>query len=526
MAKMEKIKFSSDIEISKLDVKEVTGNKNVAGLKGFYWSGINTTNKTITLSTVNGNYGTAQDFSIANYWVVGDVISIHSEQKWTNCSKITKISGKTITVDSLPFASPTVESGHITDQAVFVLARPTRGLCDFGQYSVAFGESNKAENYATIVAGRQNEAIDQYAAVFGRQNVGDYACLVGGRNNEVRQEFGFASGSDNYITAKQSSALGKANFLIGNAYRSAAMGAYNTIGGDSSALRSAQKVPLPDGEYASNQPGQYGVALGYGNDVRGFVGVAIGDKNIVSSKNSVSIGMNNTIEASQTCALILSTGTTSCTIKGNGDGNLLLGGNSTINTDKTKGGASYNTIIGGDDCHITGGAHQCVVGGKTNTAKGYRTTIFGFKNEDNEKANVTILGACNTVTNNLQTVVGYGANPSETAIFTIGNGTPTYDANNHINGVSSRKNAFEVLNDGTGYLGNNKIATENNYQIKTADNNFTVSNGQLGLGTALTALVTKLTPEKIDEVLSVTNTQFTAEEIEKIKRLLATIEGV
>lgn len=442
------------------------GKSNTLGIKGFYWSSIDVNARKITLSTVNGGYGKSQTFSISDYWAVNDVISIHSNQKWTDCSKITAISGNTITVDSLPFDSPTVESGHITDQAVFVLKKPLKGLCEFGQFSVVFGESNKAENYATIVAGRQNEAIDQYAAVFGRQNVGDYACLVGGRNNEVRHEFGFASGSDNYIIAKQSAATGKANFIIGNAYRSTAMGAYNTIGGDSSALRSAQKVPLPDGEYVSNQPGQYGVALGYGNDVRGFVGIAIGDKNKVFGSNSSSIGRDNiiqgsnsviigqgkkpttgsgfpttqittaelnnysstTIDASQTNATIIS-GASSNLIVGTGSGNMIIGSNCCINTrakisgDTHTGGGNYNYIVGGDGCSIGRNAHQCVVGGKSNTATGYRSTLFGTSNNDGGKKNTTIFGVGNTATRDNQTIVGSYAEVTDYTVFAVGDGT-------------------------------------------------------------------------------------------------------
>jgi hypothetical protein len=416
----------------------VSGTNNIAGLKGFYWSDINLTAKTITVTSVNGSYGKSQTFNIADYWTVGDIISINNDQKWDNCAKIKSISSNTITVESnFPFTSVKKESGHVTDQAIFVLAKPDKGLCDFGQYSVVFGENNKGSNFASITVGRQNQAQGQYAAVFGRQNVASYACLVGGRNNEIRREFGFASGSDNYITSKQSTTTGKANFIIENAHRATAMGAYNTIGGDASTLRTEQGV-VSDGEYKSANPGQYAVALGYGNKITGFVGIAAGDNNIVSSKNSVAIGMNNTIEASQTNALILSTGTTPCSIKGTGDGNLLLGGNSTIETDKSKGGASYNTIIGGDDCHITGGAHQCVVGGKSNTATGYRSTIFGYLNNDGAKQYTTILGTGNIANADYQTLVGKYSKPSTNTIFVVGNGGSS----------KAPSNAFEVTTAG------------------------------------------------------------------------------
>lgn len=71
-------------------------------------------------------------FDIADYWAVGDIISIHSDKKWINCATITAIDGNVITVDALPFTEPASESGHITDQAVYVLAKPDKGIIDFG----------------------------------------------------------------------------------------------------------------------------------------------------------------------------------------------------------------------------------------------------------------------------------------------------------------------------------------------------------------------------------------------------------
>jgi hypothetical protein len=446
---------------------------SIVGIKGFYWSSIDVKNKKITLSSVNGDFGIAQDFDIRNYWSDGDIISIHSDQKWTNCSKIKIISSNVITVDSLPFTSPKIESEHITDQAVYVIEKPNAGINDFGQYSYAFGENNKALNYCTFTAGRDNTVTDQYGVVFGRNNIGDYACFVAGRNNIVSQEFGFTAGSNNYIDTKQAGSFGKANFIIGNAIRAVAFGAYNSIGGDTSALRKNTTI-IPqavenDKEYSNQYNGQYGVALGYGNDIRGFCGVGIGDKNAVHGKNAVGIGRNNTISAENAIgigdgntlsvsnsgilgswnnvtgdsaqALIFGTNHKITagrhyTVFGNGNKIGINGKDSNGNEIWSNSAIGFYTIVGGCDNEIASTCHQGTIFGKAHVASGSRPTIFGQCNEDKGKENVTLFGCYNYATANHQTVIGKYAIPSSNSLFTVGNGNGT---------DTKRSNAFEVL---------------------------------------------------------------------------------
>lgn len=450
------------------------GEGNTVGLKGFYWYGIAYAGSSSVQIHLTPNRDRTRDYNldVSKYWAIGDVISIHSEQKWTNCAQIVLIQGETIYVNSLPFSTPTKENEHITDQAVYVLAKPDKGLVEFGQYAVAFGESNKATNYCTFVAGRNNTAMDQYAAVFGRNNKGDYACFIGGRNNIVSQEFGFTAGSNNYIDAKQSGAFGKANFIINNAYRAVAFGAYNSIGGDTTAIRqNTSIVPqnvLSDSEYNKYYSGQYGVALGYGNNIIGFCGVGIGDDNTVRGRRAVSIGYNQQANAESCTAIghgsIIAEGSTySVSINGTlankinyGLGQMIFGSGNTIDTrakdttDRHGGSGQYNYIIGGDACTISGNAHQCVVGGKANTATGYRSTVFGDSNNDGGYSHTTVLGRANAATGNYQTVVGTFANPSANARFTVGNGTST----------SNRANVFEVYDDCSIRIGNTRVTED------------------------------------------------------------------
>lgn len=134
----------------------------IAGIKGFYWSKIDTTNKKIELTTKVENYGFEQDsnhnFQIKNLWAVGDIISIHDGyQTYTNCSKITAMSGKTITVDSLPFTATTNQIYDDISRAVYVCAKPSNGEVDFGYNSMAFGEGTRSITKGQFVVGKYNE---------------------------------------------------------------------------------------------------------------------------------------------------------------------------------------------------------------------------------------------------------------------------------------------------------------------------------------------------------------------------------
>lgn len=264
----------------------------VAGLKGFYWSVIDTINRSeidgdfsstlnvIKLSTKNGNFGTEQDFNIQNFWDIGDVISIHSDKKYTNCAKIVEFIEEvnedfpnefwrdvTIVVDSFPFETATEEAGHITDQAVYVLAKPDKGLVDFGQGSVAVGTNCKAVNYAAFTAGYGNQSIGQYGAVTGRENTSGYACLVGGRQNTVTGNCGVAGGQNNALSGTHGAIFGKDNEITADLCL--ATGAQNKI------------TDMYSGTcgYRNNISAKYCYGAGFGNTITRDFSAVFGENN-------------------------------------------------------------------------------------------------------------------------------------------------------------------------------------------------------------------------------------------------------
>lgn len=264
----------------------------ITGVKGFYWESIDTNTKTITLSTVNGEFGNEQSFDISNYWAIGDVITIHSNQKWDKCSTITALSGNNITVNNLPFSSHTVEKEHFTDQAVFVSSKPDKGIVDFGKYSVAFGENSKATNYNAVAFGRDNEAYGQYAFTAGRDNKAGYATFVLGRGNTATGEQSFiigyknkSSGANSFVSGRENTASGARTFVSG--YKSTASGDYALAGGENANATNISSVAFGKDVYAS---GKYSVALGIGTVAREYATTAVGNNTYALASGAFACG--------------------------------------------------------------------------------------------------------------------------------------------------------------------------------------------------------------------------------------------
>ena len=263
-----------------------------AGLKGFYWTSlcfVNTNAEdsdvmSLELSTVNGQYGVEQEFDIREFWSEGDVVSIHSGNKYINCTTITHVTHTSDGRNAVEVYSPqgigftrVSESEHITDNAIYVLSKPTAGLCDFGQNSIALGDRCKAINYDTFSAGRDNETIGQYGATFGRQNKAGYCSLTAGRENDIH--------SDHTISA----GVGNISEVWANA--SLIFGSNNTNHLTTSAL--AGKRSIIGGEDNHNWNINSAV-FGAGNTNKGDNAIVSGVENTNSGANSIVSGMYNT----------------------------------------------------------------------------------------------------------------------------------------------------------------------------------------------------------------------------------------
>ena len=276
---------------------------------------------------------------------------------------------------------------------------------------------------------------------------------------------------------------------------------------------------------------------------------------ITNSNNTIIINGGNRSLINTSPQSVIVTGNSGNSITG-GLGQMIFGSGNIINTEKNDGNTRgcFNYIVGGDGCTISGTAHQCVVGGKKNIATGYRTTIFGFDNKDNAKQHTTIFGVGNIANADYQTLMGKYSDPTTNTLFIIGNGgellnKTSFDAitdqqtksqyreEKQTNGeIKYRKyySAFEIKLDNTGYINNSLIITdatlgakisEKGYSIKNTDSNFIVENGTLKPSAQMQNILDKLDAETVNRLVAIEQTGFTEDEIIKIRRLLATIEG-
>lgn len=264
---------------------------NVAGLKGFYWKSIEESgmDAKITLSTKNGDFGEETDFDIRNYWAAGDKITIHSDQHHIDCAMIEYFDGKDVMYVTMLSFTPTNESKHHTDQAVYVLAKPDKGLVDFGQNSVAFGNKNKALGYCNITAGVENEALDQYGAVFGNCNKVGYASGAFGKDNEAKGMAALVAGGYSKANGKLAIALGR-RLNVEGTYNFSANNGNKVYGFANTALNgSTSDKDMGDGNEVY---GMCNLAIGHNNTATenakyAFVG---GDESSVSNEYTSALG--------------------------------------------------------------------------------------------------------------------------------------------------------------------------------------------------------------------------------------------
>jgi hypothetical protein len=415
---------------------QAIGPLNTTGVKGYYYSAIDFTNNTITLSTEQDTAkwpsGTTLDWQakkegtnifgqiIGAY--EGDTISIVNNSKYPACAKITKISGNVITVDNLPFTQ--IESSGLTtpdDKSIFACYKktevtavnerwyPRSGVVELGWAGTAFGVENLVTGSGGFVGGWNNWQAGDFGATFGRDNIGGYAGLTVGSGN----------------TSNSDSAL----------------------------------------------------VTGHGNEVKGSTNALVsGGSNIVAAGQSMVGGYNNSVTAGSAGAIVA------------GDSNVLTGGYCTFVTGKDNNVSGAQSIVGGQYVKNTGGrnlilgdrvadtvaagatqtytitevaGNNNIVGGTGNKVSSNHSAAFGTRNSLTGNKGQIAAGSNNVLTNwnnaafgrhlNVTTsamaAVGqFNKTTTDRAMFVVGNG----NANTSGAGNTSGK-ANEVCDDGTTY---------------------------------------------------------------------------
>jgi hypothetical protein len=207
------------------------GAATTAGLKGWYYSAIDFTNKKITLSD-KPTYILAGSILLGGSWLSGipnikvnDVISLVNNSKYDFCSKVTAVNGNVITVDSLPFtglvrdggAAVAVQAGQFSDgYSIYIPDKPDAGLVDFGGGAFSEGGQSKATNVAAHAEGFQTHAYGQFSHAEGRDTEAGYAAHAEGRDTKASGAMSHAEGSETTASGWQAHAEGKGTLASGN----------------------------------------------------------------------------------------------------------------------------------------------------------------------------------------------------------------------------------------------------------------------------------------------------------------------
>lgn len=283
------------------------GAGTIAGLKGWYYSNIDFTNKKITLSdkkvtnrhgVLNGGGWSSGTPNIK----LGDVISIVNNSKFDFCSKVTIIDGYTITVDSLPFNS--IANGvfsAIDDNTIYIPNRPHAGIIDFGGGAFAEGGINtKASNICAHAEGLTTHAYGQYSHTEGRETKAGYAAHAEGNNTTASGNASHSEGYETSANAHQSHTEGWLTSVDEKARAGHAEG-YNTrVGGKETTLTAGSAT---DGGIYSHAEGNATQAIGYNSHAEGKLTKALGAVSHTEGVNTVASGYGSHAEGVSTKAL-------------------------------------------------------------------------------------------------------------------------------------------------------------------------------------------------------------------------------
>ena len=207
------------------------GVSNITGASGYYWHDINITNKTITLSTTRRTSSSSSASAPSSIdWKVGDYISLMTNtNRYAICSKITAISGNTITVDSLPFSTDAYEYSKIPIIGTFIYKSPDdrtifathienfderdagtldslsttskytlrSGTVHMGFGASAIGAMNVGSGILSRATGYDNLAAGAFSTAEGMKNIAGYSAHAEGAKNKAT---GFASHAEGLFT--------------------------------------------------------------------------------------------------------------------------------------------------------------------------------------------------------------------------------------------------------------------------------------------------------------------------------------
>jgi hypothetical protein len=505
------------------NVSSSTGSATVgvldkAGVSGYYWHDFNLTNNTITISKTRKTSTTSSASAPSSIdWEVGDYLFIVTDEtRYAACSKITKISGNTITVDKLP--SDMKDYSNVLsiytykspdDRGIFAVAidnfdpndnntslptkssyTPRTGAVDFGFGAFVLGGMNVATGILSTATGFNNLAGGPFSHAEGRDNITGYNAHAEGQGNkalsfashaeggktEARGPYAHSEGQGAKALANTSHAEGYytvASNLIAHAEgkNTTSSGYASHSEGGSTNLYEEGKEWTADAPYALAS-GDYAHTEGLDNRASGVTAHAEGHTTNAS-------GIAAHTEGVRTNAIGNAAHAEGIETKAYGRYSHAEGYGTEVNGESSHVEGQQNTILSGLAVHVEGSNNTHTigdnthVGGSNNTSEGSDSLIFGqgitYKGDQgfaigtghfvNGQYNAVGGIYCEVGTD--ERTVSYstvmGLNLKSTAhgqtIFGYYNNANAGDAFQLGRGSSTqRKNIFTVNNSGTGWF--------------------------------------------------------------------------
>ena len=238
-----------------------------------------------------------------------------------------------------------------------------------GDYSVAFGKNNTAQNTGTTVAGQSNVLTGNYATIAGGNTnsaTNSYATITGGQNNAATGQYSVISGASN------NTATGTYNTIFAGSSNTAD-GIGQTLSGTSNTIQATGNYATITGGTSHISSKNYTVITGVGPNTASGDYVTINGGIQTTASGSYATANGNQLNANGAYSVAAGRYGTA-----NGDWSTILGGENQVNT----ANGIYSTIFGGYNLTnngissiITGGFTNSVTGNYSVMASSLRTTI-------------------------------------------------------------------------------------------------------------------------------------------------------
>jgi len=290
-----------------------------------------------------------------------------------------------------------------------------------GRSAVAIGHQSYAKEYSVAIG--ENSVTDYMGVAIGKDNEAKYASTAIGHTNSANGYYTATLGVNNTARADESTAIGYGNSVDGQqqnggttpkaAYthvlgsNNTVKGNYNAVFGDTNTVTGAYALALGghnkiSGENTNDADGDYGIAIGYGNNVEKNA-LALGLNSNSIHDGSIAIGnqVNTTGDNNNGATNSIAIGTKSSVHMKNGIvlGNEAYAGN---NGDNSEG-----AIAIGHQANSAAG-ESIAIGTKATTGNNVGST--GMKN-----IGAIAIGSNSTADTVYDIAMGWGANTKNTA---------------------------------------------------------------------------------------------------------------